>query len=217
MIERKSGTGYYDRFRNRVIFPVWSHVGKIIGFGGRILADDPKAPKYLNSPETEVYKKKNVLYGLYQSKRTARQEGKVLLVEGYTDVLALDQAGIGSVACCGTALTPEQVVLLKRFVNEIQLLYDADRAGAEATQRAIDCILFNGTDVSVVELPEGEDPDSFVQSQGAADFRDYLQRNTKEWIEYLYMVADRQNAIATLREKLSEVSKVAQRIKLDQE
>ncbi len=212
IVKRENGEGYYDRFRNRLIFPIWSHFGKIIGFGGRILEDAPNTPKYINSTETEVYSKKEVLYGLYQSKRTARMQEKVLLVEGYTDVLALDQAEIGAVASCGTALTPEQVRLLKRYVNEIQLLYDADTAGIEATTRAIDCVLENGLDASVISLPQGEDPDSFIQRQGAEEFKEYLQNSSKDWIESLYLAADSRNALSSLRGKLQELSGIARRI-----
>ncbi|MCY3629490.1 MAG: DNA primase [Bacteroidetes bacterium] len=212
LVKKNDKGGYYDRFRNRVIFPVWSHIGKITGFGGRALKEGPRTPKYLNSPETEVYHKSLVLYGLYQAKREARQQGKVLLVEGYTDVLALDQAGIGSVACCGTALTPQQVKLLGRFVKEIQLLYDADTAGAEATERAIDCILQNGLDASVVSLPEGEDPDSFVRKQGADEFKAYLQDETRDWLESFIWSAKQKNTLSTPQGMRKEISRVAERI-----
>ncbi|MXZ18082.1 MAG: DNA primase [Rhodothermaceae bacterium] len=212
LVIKKDNGGYYDRFRNRVIFPVWSHIGKITGFGGRALKEGPRTPKYLNSPETEVYHKSFVLYGLYQAKREARQQSKVLLVEGYTDVLALDQAGIGSVACCGTALTPQQVKLLGRFVKEIQLLYDADTAGAEATERAIDCILQNGLDASVVSLPEGEDPDSFVRKQGADKFKAYLQDETRDWLESFFWSAKQKNTLSTPQGMRKEISRVAERI-----
>lgn len=212
LVIKKDNGGYYDRFRNRVIFPVWSHIGKIVGFGGRALAEGPKTPKYLNSPETEVYHKSFVLYGLYQAKREARQQNKVLLVEGYTDVLALDQAGIGSVACCGTALTPQQVKLLGRFVKEIQLLYDADTAGIAATERAIDCVLKNGLDASVVSLPEGEDPDSFVRQQGGDKFKAYLQDEGKDWLESFYWSARQKNALRTPQGIRQEISRAAERI-----
>lgn len=210
--ERKDGTGYYDQFRGRIMFPIRSHVGNLVGFGGRLLADNPKAPKYLNSPETEVYHKSTVLYGLYQSKRTARQEESILLVEGYTDVLALDQAGIGSAACCGTALTLQQVGLLGRYVKEIRLLYDADRAGAEATERAIDVVLQGGVAASVVSLPEGEDPDSFVREKGADAFRLHLKTATKDWVDAFFAASLSDNGFGTLHEKRQAISKVAQRI-----
>ncbi len=212
LVKARENGGYYDRFRNRVIFPVWSHIGKIIGFGGRALEEGPKIPKYLNSPETEVYRKSYVLYGLYQAKREARQQNRILLVEGYTDVLTLDQAGVGSVACCGTALTPQQVKLLGRYVNEIQLLYDADTAGAEATERAIDCVLQNRLDASVLSLPEGEDPDSFVRKQGADEFKNFLQAEIKDWLVYLYGSAKQKNALSTPQGIRNEISRVAERI-----
>ncbi len=210
--KREDSQGYYDRFRNRVIFPVWSHVGKIIGFGGRILTPDEKAPKYLNSPETEVYHKSSVLYGLYQAKREARQDERVLLVEGYTDVLALYQVGIGAVACCGTALTPNQVKLLSRYVKEVRLLYDGDQAGVDATERAIDCILQNGLDASVVSLPEGEDPDSFLSRHGVDQFNAVLLENSKDWMESGVLDARNKQLLNTPRGVRQEISKVAKRI-----
>ncbi|MXZ03961.1 MAG: DNA primase, partial [Rhodothermaceae bacterium] len=210
--ERRDGTGYYDRFRGRIMFPIQSHVGKFVGFGGRLLADNPDAPKYLNSPETEVYHKSTVLYGLYQSKRMARQEESILLVEGYTDVLALDQAGIGSAACCGTALTLQQVGLLGRYVKEIRLLYDADRAGAAAAERAVDTVLQGGVAASIVSLPEGEDPDSFVREKGADAFRLHLKTATKDWVDAFYTASLSDNGFATLHKKRQAISKVAQRI-----
>ena len=212
VVKRDDGKGYYDRFRNRIMFPVWSHVGKIIGFGGRVLVETPKTPKYLNSPETEVYHKSYVLYGLFQAKREARQQDRILLVEGYTDVLALDQAGVSSVACCGTALTPQQVNLLGRYVKEVQLLYDADSAGATATERAIDCVLQNGLDTSVVLLPEGEDPDSFARNQGTDKFKAYLKDSTKDWMDSFYSVAAKENLLSTPRGKRQELSKIAKRL-----
>ncbi|MCY4171261.1 MAG: DNA primase [Bacteroidetes bacterium] len=210
--KREDSQGYYDRFRNRVIFPVWSHVGKIIGFGGRILTPDEKAPKYLNSPETEVYNKSYVLYGLNHAKREARQDERVLLVEGYTDVLALYQAGIGAVACCGTALTSHQVKLLGRYVKEVRLLYDADKAGVQATERAIDCVLQNGLDASVVSLPEGEDPDSFLSSRGVDEFKTFLLETTKDWMASSVFVAQHQHLLDSPQGMRQEISKIAKRI-----
>ena len=210
--ERKDSKGYYDRFRGRIMFPIRSHVGKFVGFGGRLLADKPDAPKYLNSPETEVYHKSTVLYGLYQSKRMARQEESILLVEGYTDVLALDQAGIGSAACCGTALTLQQVGLLGRYVKEIRLLYDADRAGAAAAERAIDIVLQGGVAASVISLPEGEDPDSFVREKGADAFRLHLNKATKDWVDAFFAASLSDNGFGTLHKKRKAISQVAQRI-----
>ncbi len=210
--KRDDSQGYYDRLRNRVIFPITSHVGRIIGFGGRVFTPDDKAPKYINSPDTEIYHKSNVLYGLYQAKHEARKEDRVLLVEGYTDVLALYQAGFGAVACCGTALTPSQVKLMGRYVNEIRLLYDADSAGQTANERAIDHVLQNGLDASVVSLPEGEDPDSFVLGHGAETFRDYLQRESKDWMESMVAKAMSNHLLDSPRGKREEIAKVAKRI-----
>lgn len=212
VVQRDDGR-CYDRFRGRIIFPVWSHTGKIIGFGGRILKEKQEhSPKYLNSPETEVYHKSYVLYGLYQAKREARERKQIVLVEGYTDVLALDEAGIAAVACCGTALTSEQVRLLGRFVKEIYLLYDADSAGIAATKRAIDTVLQGGLTPSVVQLPKGEDPDSFVRAQGADQFQTYLRTEVKDWINTMYHVAVENNMLNTIQSKREEISRIATRI-----
>jgi len=210
--KREDSQGYYDRLRNRVIFPITSHVGKIIGFGGRVFTQGDTAPKYINSPDTEVYHKSDVLYGLYQAKHEARQEDRVLLVEGYTDVLALYQAGFGAVASCGTALTPAQVKLMGRYVKEIRLLYDADSAGKAANERAIDHILQNGLDASVVSLPVGEDPDSFVRNSGAEKFRTYLQTASKDWMESMVSEAISNHLFDSPRTMREEIAKVAKRI-----
>ena len=175
VIERNDGSGYYDRYRNRIIFPIFSHVGKVLGFGGRILNDDADQPKYINSPDTRVYDKSKALYGLRQAKQAIRKEEEALVVEGYTDVIALHQAGIEhAVASSGTALTEAQVKKLGRYADRLLLLYDADEAGDRAAGRAIDLVLQQELGAYVVTLPEGEDPDSYVQARGADAFREYL-------------------------------------------
>ncbi len=209
--KRKSG-GYYDRFRNRVIFPIWSHIGKIVGFGGRALAEGPRTPKYLNSPETEVYHKSLVLYGLHQSKRDAMRDKKILLVEGYTDTLALDQVGVASVACCGIALTVQQAKLLAKYVAELTLLFDADNAGGAATFRAIDCALENGLDVGVVALPAEDDPDSYVQKVGGDGFKDYVREQRRSWVSALHLQAKDKNMMDTPQGVRSEIGRVAERL-----
>ena len=192
LVERTPGH-YYDRFRGRVIFPVFSPVGQVIGFGGRVLESDSDKLKYINSPETPVYQKSRVLYGLYQAKQDIRHRGEALLVEGYTDVLALYQAGIRNVvASSGTALTTGQIQILKRYTSRVVLVYDADTAGMEAMSRGIELLLQAGMGVYVLPLPEGYDPDAFLREQGAAHFREYLERHRQDFIAYRIQQAIRQ-------------------------
>lgn len=186
IIRRKDGSGHYDRFRGRVMFPILSHVGKVLGFGGRILEGDPSQPKYINSPETNVYNKSRVLYGLFQAKHGIRNKEEALLVEGYTDVISLHQAGIeNAVASSGTSLAREQVKLLSRYARRIVLLFDADAAGAGAALRGIDIILEEGLSVYAVELPPGEDPDSFARKASSA-FENYLVEHRRDFATYIY-------------------------------
>ena len=175
----------YDRFRGRVIFPIHNTTGKVIAFGARILTNDKKQPKYINSPETEVYHKSNVLYGIYQAKNEIRNVDNCYLVEGYTDVISLYQAGIHNVvASSGTALTKEQIRLIKRYTKNITVLYDGDAAGMRASVRGIDLILEEGLDVSAVTFPEGQDPDSYVKEIGSAAFNEYLSTQKKDFITF---------------------------------
>ena len=174
-----------DRFRGRIIFPIHGITGNVIGFGGRILKSDEKMAKYLNSPESEIYQKSRVLYGLYYAKQDIVKKEKCFLVEGYTDVLGLHQAGIGNVvSSSGTALTPEQIRLIKRFTNNITIIYDGDEAGIKASLRGIDMILEEGLNVRVVPLPVGEDPDSFSKKLSASEFQDYIKENEKDFISF---------------------------------
>ncbi|MEM8487947.1 MAG: DNA primase [Bacteroidota bacterium] len=198
IIPRKDKSGYYDRYRNRVIFPIFSHLSKVIGFGGRILTADKNQPKYINSPETRVYHKGRVLYGLHQSKQAIRKREQVLLVEGYTDVISLFQAGIENVvATSGTALTPDQIKLLKRYTNQVLVLYDSDSAGAAAALRGIDLLLTQGMTVYGLELPEGEDPDSYVRAHGAEGFETYMVEQRKDFIAFIYELAKRSGQLQT--------------------
>jgi len=175
----------FDRFNGRVIFPIQSLSGQVIGFGGRILKTDARTAKYLNSPESEIYHKSRVLYGLFQGKQSIVSKEKCLLVEGYTDVLALHQAGLENVvASSGTALTPDQIRLIKRFTPNITILYDGDEAGLKASLRGVDLILEEGLNVKIVMLPEGEDPDSFSKKQSVSEFRDYLNKNEQDFIKF---------------------------------
>ncbi|TLM67336.1 MAG: DNA primase [Deltaproteobacteria bacterium] len=171
--EGSGGRGDRDLFHNRLLFPILDPEGRVVAFGGRVLDDG--TPKYLNSPETPVYQKGRTLYGLYQGRDAIRQARAVLVVEGYFDLLALHRAGIGNVvAACGTALTADHARLLKRYAEQTVLVFDADKAGRQATFRAMDALLPEGMAVSGVSLAAGEDPDSFLAKQGAAAFRTRL-------------------------------------------
>ncbi len=172
----------YDRFRERIIFPIHNAWGKVIGFGARALKKSEQA-KYINSPESEVYHKSNVLYGIFQAKNAIRQKNNCYLVEGYTDVIALHQAGIENVVgSSGTALTAQQIKLVQRFTKHITVLYDGDPAGIKASLRGIDLILEKGLDVKIALLPEGEDPDSYIQKVGGPAFQDFLNKSTTDFI-----------------------------------
>lgn len=174
-----------DRFAGRIIFPVHNLAGRVIAFGGRVLKKDTQEAKYINSPESEIYHKSNVLYGLFQAKREMSRSSECYLVEGYTDVLSMHQAGIYNVvASSGTALTPEQIRLIKRFTPNITIIYDGDEAGIKASLRGIDLVLEEGMDVKVLLLPAGEDPDSFSRKNGASGFRDYIAANKTDFIRF---------------------------------
>lgn len=216
VIERKDGSGHYDRYRGRVIFPIFSHVGKVLGFGGRILDTDADQPKYINSPETKVYNKSKVLYGLHQAKSSIRDTGEALLVEGYTDVIALHQAGVtNAVASSGTALTTEQVQMLDRYAKRILLLYDADEAGSRAAVRGMDLVLEEGLGAYAVELPEGSDPDSYVHENGGEAFRTLVERKRKDMPTFKYQRAERNGDLdtpegqaETMREVVATIAKL---------
>ncbi|MCS7003762.1 MAG: DNA primase [Cytophagales bacterium] len=174
----------YDCFRGRVIFPIHNLSGRPIAFGARTLKKDEK-PKYINSPETEVYKKSEVLYGIFQAKNAIRQQNNCYLVEGYTDVISMHQAGVENVvASSGTSLTEGQIQLIKRFTNNITILYDGDTAGIKASLRGIDMFLSQDLNVSVVLFPDGEDPDSFIQKRGAEAFQKFLLDNKQDFIQF---------------------------------
>ena len=181
--QRDSDGSAYDLFRNRVIFPLIAVSGKVVGFAGRIMGKVDNAPKYVNSPETELYKKSDFLFALYQAKNSIKKLDKVLLTEGYTDVITLHQSGIeNAVASSGTALTPGQIKLIKRFTNNVTVIYDGDAAGIKASLRGIDLLLADDINVRVVPLPEGEDPDSYCKKLGPDGFKDYIQSVEKNFI-----------------------------------
>ncbi len=188
--------GLIDRFKGRVIFPIHGIAGRTVGFGGRILKKDPKAAKYLNSPESEVYHKSRILYGIYQAKKSMVQNDKCYLVEGYTDVISFHQAGIENVvASSGTALTADQVRLVKRFTNNMTIIYDGDPAGIKASLRGIDLVLEQELNVKVLLLPEGEDPDSFSRTMSSTELTQYIEKNETDFIVFKtnLLLADAKN------------------------
>jgi len=175
----------YDRFRGRVLFPIHNFTGRIIGFGGRTLKTDKNVPKYVNSPESDIYHKSNVLYGLFHAKKAIRDADNCYLVEGYADVLAVHQAGIENVvASSGTSLTTEQIRLIGRFSENVTILYDGDAAGIKASLRGLDMILEEGLNVKVVLFPDGHDPDSYMHHVGSGEFKKYIENNRKDFILY---------------------------------
>ncbi|MCH4895273.1 DNA primase [Marinilabiliaceae bacterium JC040] len=181
----ESEKGLFDRFKGRVIFPIHSVAGKIIGFGGRTLRKDKNTAKYLNSPESLIYHKSKILYGIYQAKRQLVNKDKCYLVEGYTDVLSFHQSGIENVvASSGTSLTVEQIRLIKRFTNNITIIYDGDAAGIKASLRGIDLILEQGLNIKVLLLPDGEDPDSFAKNHSSSELLNYINANEVDFIVF---------------------------------
>lgn len=183
--EDGADTGYYDVYRERVMFPIYNLGGKVVGFGGRQLTSNKKSPKYINSPENEVYHKSSVLYGLFQAKKAIREKQDVFLVEGYLDVLMLAQSGIENVvATSGTALTPEQVKLIKRFSDNVTMLFDGDPAGIKAAMRGVDLLLAGGLNVQIVVFPEGEDPDSYCRKLGGSGLTDFIEKEKKDFVSF---------------------------------
>jgi DNA primase len=183
-VKRDNGT-LYDRYRGRVMFPIHGFTGRVIAFGGRTLKTDKNVPKYVNSPESEIYHKSNVLYGLFFAKKAIRDEDNCYLVEGYADVLSVHQAGIENVvASSGTSLTVEQIRLIGRFTKNITILYDGDAAGIKASLRGLDLILEEGLNVKVVSFPDGDDPDSYVRKVGSNAFKTHIEQNKKDFILY---------------------------------
>jgi len=175
----------YDRFRGRVMFPVFSLAGKVIAFGGRVLKKDEKSAKYVNSPESKLYHKSDELYGIFFAKQAIVKADRCFLVEGYTDVISMHQAGIENVvASSGTSLTQGQIRLIHRFTNNITVLYDGDAPGIKAALRGIDMVLESGLNVKVLLLPDGEDPDSFARKHNATEFQEYIKQNETDFIHF---------------------------------
>lgn len=185
LVVKKEDGSTYDRFRGRVIFPVHNITGKVIAFGARMLGKEKNQPKYINSPETDIYHKSDVLYGLYQGKNAIRQQEVCYLVEGYTDVISMHQTDVQNVvASSGTALTENQIKLIRRFTENITVLFDGDAAGIKAALRGIDMILRGGLNVRVVLFPDGEDPDSYSRKVGSTQFQKFLKENSKDFVSF---------------------------------
>ena len=214
------GEKQFDRFKGRVIFPILSMSGRTLGFGGRILTNDKKAAKYLNSPESDIYHKSDVLYGIYQAKQAIAKEDNCYLVEGYTDVIQFNQTGVANVvSSSGTALTPNQIRLISRLTNNITVLYDGDEAGLRASIRGIDLILEQGMNVKICTFPEGEDPDSFAKKNTLESLKLYLDNNATDFINFkaALLVSQTKNdpikRAETVREILVSISKIPDDIK----
>ncbi len=210
----------FDRFKGRVMFPIHSMSGRILGFGGRILANDKKAAKYLNSPESEIYHKSKILYGLYHAKQSIAKEDNCYLVEGYTDVIQFHQTGIKNVvSSSGTALSADQIRLINRLTNNITVLFDGDAAGIRASIRGIDLILEQGVNVKVCTFPDGEDPDSFSKNNTLEELTTYLSENAKDFIQFkaFLLVKEANNdpikKAETIREIVNSIAKIPDQIK----
>jgi DNA primase len=210
----------YDRFRSRVIFPIHNVSGKPIAFGGRKLTSNDKQPKYINSPETDLYIKSRVLYGLYQAKSAIRKEDTCILVEGYTDVISWHQSGVENVvSSSGTALTDDKVQLIRRYTENVTVIFDGDPAGIKAALRGIDLLLEGGLNVKAVALPEGEDPDSHSKNLGATGFRDYIAEDAQDIIRFKTKVLldetgnDPVKKAGVIKEIVSSISKINDPVK----
>ena len=211
---------HFDRFKGRVMFPIQSLSGRNLGFGGRILTNDKKAAKYLNSPESEIYHKSKVLYGIFHAKQAIAKQNNCYLVEGYTDVIQLHQVGVENVvASSGTALTPDQIRLINRLTKNITVLFDGDAAGLRASVRGIDLILEEGMNVKVCTFPDGDDPDSFAKKNSYDDLVSYLENNAKDFIQFkASLLMDEANndpikKADLIRDMVVSISKIPDRIK----
>ncbi|QKG52099.1 DNA primase [Hymenobacter sp. BRD67] len=225
VIRREDDQGHdtgrrYDRFRGRVMFPIHNVSGRVVGFGARTLKRDDKMAKYLNSPESEIYHKSDVLYGLYQARQPIRNQELCYLVEGYLDVLSLHQGGIRNVvASSGTSLTEGQIRLIKRYTDNVTVLYDGDAAGIKASLRGIDLLLEGGLNVRVVLFPDGEDPDSYIRKVGDQRFADYIEQQSQDFIAFKTTLVAREAShdpvkkAEAIREVLQSIAKVPDGLK----
>jgi DNA primase len=216
----KNDRGTVDRFRGRVLFPIRSMAGRVQGFGGRILSATAKTAKYLNSPESDIYHKSQVLYGIYEAKKTIAKEDVCYLVEGYTDVIQLYQKGVENVvSSSGTALTPEQIRLIRRLTSNVVVLFDGDAAGLRAALRGIDLILQEGMNVRICSFPEGVDPDSFAKSHSLEEIQTYLTEQAKDFIQFKTDLLLQESAsdpvkkATTVREIVQSIAKIPDAIK----
>ncbi|MDX9923912.1 MAG: DNA primase [Ignavibacteriaceae bacterium] len=220
LIDKKENGKFYDKYRGRIIFPIFSPNGRVIAFGGRILENSENAAKYLNSPENPIYLKRKSLYGLYHSKEEIRKLDKVILVEGYLDLISLFQNGVKNVvASSGTSLTEEQVQLLSRFTKNIVVLFDSDEAGQKAALRSIEILIKSDFEVKVALLPKGEDPDSYIQKNGKEVFDDFISR-AQNFLEFRLrifeergMLSDPNEATKVIRETVRIIALVNDKIK----
>ena len=209
-----------DRFRGRIIFPIRSMSGRVLGFGGRILGTSKNIAKYINSPESLIYQKSKVLYGIFESKQSIVKEDKCYLVEGYTDVIKMHQSGITNVvASSGTALTESQIRLINRLTKNITVLFDGDEAGSRATLRGIDLILEQGMNVKICNLPKNEDPDSFVSDKNLDEVKLYFEQNSKDFIVYKASLLlnesnnDPVKKAGVIRDMVESIAKISDQIK----
>lgn len=214
------GEGYYDTFRDRLMFPIFNPSGKVIAFAGRILNESKKTAKYINSAQTAVYNKSEVVYGINFAKNEIRKEGEVILVEGYTDVITLHRYGIKNVvASSGTSLTAGQIRILQRYGNRIIMIYDADSAGQAAMERGMNIALEQGMEVFLMELPEGEDPDSFVKQFGRDSFLDFKRKHSDDFVTFTIMKAEKEGRMerpgdrsATIRQILESIALIPEEL-----
>jgi DNA primase len=210
LVKQRDDGGLYDTYKGRIIFPVHNQSGKVIGFGARIIKSNDKQPKYINTPENEVYVKSKLLYGTYFARMAIDKADECLLVEGYTDVISMHQAGIENVvASGGTSLTPDQLRLVKKYTNNLTIVYDGDSAGVKAAMRGLDLALEEGLNVRVVLIPDGEDPDSYVKKVGSDAFRNFVQSNKKDFVLFQLEVL-LQDAGADSVKKSQVVNQVAE-------
>lgn len=210
----------YDAFRGRVMFPIHSMSGRVLGFGGRILTNDKKTAKYLNSPESDIYHKSKILYGIFYAKQHIAKEDNCYLVEGYTDMIQMYQKGIKNVvASSGTALTSEQIRLIHRLTSNITILYDGDSAGLRASIRGVDLILEQGMNVRICTFPDGEDPDSFSKNNSLIEIKEYLDKNIQDFIRFKASILvdesknDPLKRAETIRDMIGSISKIPDAIK----
>ena len=220
---RRDDGSLYDKFRGRVMFPIHSISGKIVGFGGRVLKKDEKTAKYINSPESEIYHKSNELYGIYFAKNEIVKQDRCFLVEGYTDVISMFQSGVKNVvSSSGTSLTEGQIRLIKRFTPNITVIYDGDAAGIKASIRGIDMLLKEGMNVKTVLLPSGEDPDSFAQKNNADDFIKFINENQTDFIQFKINILqedaknDTTKKAALIGDVINSIFLIEDRIKVDE-